>query len=165
MRTEKDLDRALEAALENDLAFGAWFLRQTRFQAVNARRVWSRSDNPWCRVTLPLANNQTGDIELVAREGETDVLVVFETQDGRRLGVHVENKLATGSFTPFQPEVYAARAQTWKRNPNYGNYDEWETVLLAPLAFYRRYTSEARKFGAFIAHESVAAYLPDFRND
>jgi hypothetical protein len=30
-----------------------------------------------------------------------DVLAVFETKDKRRLALHIENKLASGSFTPL----------------------------------------------------------------
>lgn len=77
---------------------------------------------------------------MVKREGETDVLFVFvfKSDPERRLALHIENKLASGRFTPFQPEVYAARAEHWIRNTNYCNYHEWGTVLLAPSSFRSR---------------------------
>jgi len=125
--------------------------------------AWSRSDYPWGKVKLLLPNSRTGALEMVAREGETDVLVVFESQAKRRLGVHIENKLASGSFTTFQPEVCAARADFWVRNADYGNYDDWETVLLAPTSCYQRHIAESRKFTTFVAHEDVSAHVPAFR--
>jgi hypothetical protein len=99
---------------------------------------------------------------MVAREGETDVLVVFEGPDKRRLGIHIENKVSSGTFTPHQPEVCAARADCWAHNSKYGAYDEWETVLLAPKAFYERNLAEAKKYTTFIAHEEIAAHIPAF---
>ncbi len=56
----------------------------------------------------------------------------------------------------------AARADFWLHKSDYGNYDEWETLLLAPKAFYERNTNEARKFTTFIAHEEIAAHIPAF---
>jgi hypothetical protein len=164
MSREKELDTALEEALKTDAAFCRWFLSKTKFGADYPQYVWSRSNYPWGKVRLLLPNEQTGALEMVAREGETDVLVVFESSSKRRLGMHIENKLASGSFTKYQPEVCAARADAWARNDAYGNYDSWETVLLAPMSFYQRCTAEARKFTSFIAHEDVAAHIPAFRS-
>src|ERR1017187_9167310 len=95
--------------------FRRWFVNKTKFKGDNPRWVWSRSDNPWCGVELRLPNRQIGEPEMVTRQGETDVLFVFvfEAEPGRRLALHIENKLASGRFTPFQPEVYDARAEFW----------------------------------------------------
>ena len=87
---------------------------------------------------------------------------MFETQTHKRIALHIENKLASGSFTPFQPEIYAARAAQWKGNPKYQSYEDWETVLIAPRSFYARYIDDAKKFGRFIAHEDIANYIPVF---
>ena len=165
MATEKALDQALEFALRNDEGFRKWFINKTKFKGDSPKWVWSRSDNPWCGVRLLLSNPQSGEPEMVERQGETDVLFVFvfENEPERRLALHIENKLASGRFTPFQPEVYAARAERWVRNPSYGNYDDWDTVLLAPLSFRRRHAALAQTFGTFIAHEDVADYVPSFK--
>ena len=109
MLNEKTLDPELEEALKNDAAFRQWFLGKTKKGAKYPEYVWSRSDHPWGKVKLLLPNEQTGALEMIAREGETDVLAVFENQT-KRLGIHIENKLASGHFTPYQPEVCAARA-------------------------------------------------------
>jgi len=163
MSSEKELDLTLEEALKTDAGFCRWFLSKTKTGANYSECVWSRSNYPWGKVRLLLPNSQTGALEMVAREGETDVLVVFESSSKHRLGIHIENKLASGRFTKYQPEVCAARADAWIRNVAYGNYDVWETVLLAPMSFYQTYSDEARKFTSFIAHEDVAAHIPVFR--
>jgi hypothetical protein len=164
MPTEKELDQALETALREDATFRQWFVDKTKFKGISPTCVWSRSDNPWCRVELELPNPHTGKTELVARDGETDVLFVFQSECGRRMALHIENKLASGHFTPYQPEVYEARARWWVGNTDYGNYLDWDTVLLAPLSFLSRKgaLAQAQKFGTFIAHEEIAAYVPIF---
>jgi hypothetical protein len=162
---EKALDQALEKAFKRDDAFRQWFLSKTKQGAKYSCCVWSRSNYPWAKVKVLLPNEHTGALEMVAREGETDVLAVFEEHETkRRLGIHIENKLASGHFTPFQPEVCAARADFWVRNADYGNYDEWETVLLAPVSFFQRNVADARKFTTFISHEDVAVHLSSFRD-
>jgi hypothetical protein len=40
---------------------------------------------------------------MITQEGETDVLVVFESETKRRLGIHIENKLGPGEFTQLSP--------------------------------------------------------------
>ena len=162
MPSEKELDQALDRAFKENPAFCEWFLSKLKNASAFATYAWSNANYPWGKVTLILPNPETGALEAVAREGETDVLVVFESASKRRLGIHIENKLARGSFTAHQAEVGAARAQHWCRSEKHGNYDEWQTVLLAPMAFYERNAAEARKFTTFISHEEVAAYLSVF---
>ena len=81
--------------------------------------------------------------------------------DGRVPTGH-ENKLASGHFTEYQADVYAARARYWVHKPLYGNYDDWDTLLLAPASFCERYAVEAKKFGSFVSHEEVARFVPLF---
>lgn len=162
MASEKDLDRALHDALNSDERFRSWFLSQLGGQGAYSRLTFCRSDHPWGKVRLILPNAVSGALEPVDREGETDVLAVFESASGERLGVHVENKLASGVFTPFQPEVLAARAEHWVRNPKYGDYLSWKTVLLAPSSFLARNEVVARKFMYRLAHEQVAEFVSIF---
>jgi hypothetical protein len=161
--SEKDLDRALHEALETNARFREWFVAQLRFGRGYTKLVLCRSNHPWGKVRLILPNKQTGALEPVDREGETDVLAVFEHPSGDRLGVHVENKLSSGVFTLYQPEVCAARAERWIGLKEYGAYHRWETVLLAPNAFIDRNGTESRKFISCVPHESVAAHLSVFR--
>lgn len=162
MATEKELDQALERAIADDEAFRHWFLSRTKQGAGFPNYVGSRSDHPWSKLRLILPNPDTGALEAVYREGETDVLAVFEAADGRRLGLHIENKLATGAFTPYQPEVYAARVEAWVGLERYGNYQLWETVLVAPRRFYEANLAEARKFTSYISHEDIGQRLLAF---
>lgn len=118
--------------------------------------------SPAGKVRIILPNEATGALEPIDREGETDVLAVFENPSGRRLGVHIENKLASGAFMPNQPEVCAARAAHWIGNEKYGAYHAWETVLLAPTSFLERTEAVARKFMSRTAHEQVALHVPLF---
>lgn len=162
MASEKELDQALECALRENPSFRVWFLRKTQSGSAFPNYVWSRSDYAWGKVRLILPNPVTGALEAVEREGETDVLVVLEGDSGRRLGLHIENKLGKGAFTPYQADVYAARADAWRGLEKYGNYQEWETVLVAPKAFYEGNLAEAAKFTSFVAHEELAEWLPEF---
>lgn len=86
----------------------------------------------------------------------------FVVSTKRRIALHIENKLVSGSFTHLQPELYAARAAAWKGNPKYESYEDWETVLVAPQSFYERYAKDAGKFGRFISHEELANFIPEF---
>jgi len=162
MTTEKELDRALEEALANSEAFRLWFLGKLKHVNGHTRLVLSRSDHPWCRVRLILPNAKTGALEAQVREGETDLLVVFENDAGHRLGVHIENKRASGKFTSEQPELYAARADHWIGSQPHGSYKAWETVLVAPSAFAEKNASNARKFTTFIPHEEIAQHVAEF---
>lgn len=160
--TEKNLDHALEDAFKESPSFTRWFLSRTKFKDEEAAYHWSRSDHPWGKVELTVVNTRTGDRETVVREGETDILVVFETPAKRRIALHIENKIASGSFTPLQPEVYAARAALWKGDSKYDCYEEWETVLVAPRQFFDRFKAEAEKFDKFVSHEDIAVHVPLF---
>lgn len=162
MPTEKDLDRALEKALREGPNFRAWFVNKTRFKVKNPEPVLLRSDNPWCRANIELPNPQTGELKIVARDGETDVLFVFKAEDGRILALHIENKLASGRFTPFQLQMYKARAEKWVGNQIYGTYDEWDTVLIAPMSFLKSHAAIAQEFGTILSHEEIAVHVPAF---
>ena len=159
---EKMLDKAIEQAFLNNPDFTRWFLSKTKFSKEVAAHCWCRSNNPWGRTELSIINPETGLMEKIVREGETDVLVVFETDAKRRFALHIENKLASGKFTRFQPELYAARAASWVGNEKYGNYEDFETVLIAPIAFYERCGKEAKKFDRYVSHEDISAHIPTF---
>lgn len=128
------VEAALNAILAKELAtneqFAHWFLRQTRFSGEEARCVEVRANNPWSSVRLRVSS-PTGTVEDVVRDAETDVLAIYATFDGRRLGVHIENKLAAGRFTLYQPETYRERLNQWRRHPKLGMYVEATSVLVA----------------------------------
>ena len=90
------------------------------------------------------------------------MLAVFETPDGRRLALHVENKMAGGSFTPYQPELYQARKAQWKDRDHLGRYTEATTVLVAPTSFYQKFRERAALFDSYVSHEAIAEFISDF---
>lgn len=162
LASEKELDKALHEALETNEAFRTWFVGNLFHGESFDKLVLCRSDHPWTKFRVILPDTETGALNGVDREGETDVLAVFQNSSGKRLGVHIENKLATGSFTPYQPDLYAARADHWIGNESYGCYDLWETMLLAPESFMVRNETEAKKFTSRMTHEQVSEFIPEF---
>ena len=165
MRTpskEKLLDLALERELKSSETFRSWILGRTRFAGESAVVTFLRADWPWGKVNLRVWSPITETYTTVAKEGETDLLVVFQSKERGRFALHIENKLSAGHFTDYQPDLYRSRASAWSGNPAYGDYEEWETVLVAPDSFYQRNLREARKFDRFISHTDLAAFVPEF---
>jgi hypothetical protein len=161
--TEADLDSALAHALASDEKFAAWFLSRTKFSGVKANCVLVRADNPWSVVKLTHENTETGALEQSRRECETDVLAIYETQENVRIALHIENKLASGSFTHLQPELYGERLAQWRSKAKLGMYSEATSVLVAPRAFYQRNEAAARIFESFVTHEDIAVHIEAFR--
>ncbi len=160
--TEKDLDQILDNAFRNSNAFTQWFLSKTRFSKLTARYKWSRSDHPWGQVPLKVVNPETGKEEIIVRECETDILVIFESDEGLTFALHIENKLANGKYTQYQPDLYSERAKLWMNDEKYGNYSDFETVLVAPIEFYTRTFEASQPFDKFVSYEEVALLLPEF---
>jgi len=165
MKTEFELDEALAEAFRSDSRFSAWFLAQTLFRGADARYVWGRCDNPYSRVTLTIQDGKSQEPEQLTAECETDVLVVYEAANGGRLALHIENKLASGSFTPNQPELYQARKEQWKGRSLLGNYTDAVCALVAPRVFLDRNFERAGVFDARISHEDISEYVPAFRDE
>ena len=101
-------------------------------------------------------------IEKVIRDSETDILVVFESSAKKRFALHIENKLGKGHFTQYQPEMYSERAKLWQGNKRYCEYTDYETVLIAPIEFYRRNFEDANKFDRYVSYEEISILLPIF---
>jgi len=160
--TEAALDAALGEALYKEPKFSEWFLGRTRFRGEIASCVFCRYNNPWSRVRLERRNPLSGGLEVLLSECETDVLAVYETGNGRRLALHVENKLAGGSFTRLQPELYRARLQQWKNRPKLGDYIDATSILVAPKQFFERYRAQAEIFETYVSHEELAERIPLF---
>jgi hypothetical protein len=159
---EKDLDKILDDGFKNSELFSKWFLSKTRFSKLNASYKWSRSDNPWGRFTFEVEDLSTGKKEKITRDSETDILVVFEDVNKNNIALHIENKLANGSFTQYQPEFYSKRAEVWCNNEKFGNYIDFETVLVAPIEFYTNNFEVSQHFDKFVSYEEVGILLPEF---
>ncbi len=163
MRTsEKELDHELALLLRDNPDFQKWFLGKTKFAKRLSKCVLSRSDHPWTTVTIEVTSAVTGETERIRRQGETDILVVFEDDSGKRFALHIENKIAGGRFTNHQPEGYPKRAEKWVGQEKYGNYTEWQAILVAPVEFKERFSEQAAKFNVYISHEEIAEHVPSF---
>ncbi len=160
--TEKDLDLALDAAFKESPQFVSWFLRRTKFANSGGRYHWSRSNHPWRPIKLDWINPVTGEHEVVVRESETDILVVFKAEDGSAFALHIENKKKDGKFEPLQPDMYPYRARQWLGDPKYRSYSDFQTVLVAPKEFYERNQSDVVKFDCYVPYEDIAAHIPLF---
>ena len=156
MASEKQLDQALHAELEASDDFRRWFAGRLAAGPGFTKLILCRSNHPWGKVRLIVPDPHSGALVPIEREGETDVLLVLEDAEGRRLGVHIENKQTTSKFTKLQPELYAARAEAWIGSDTHGSYTQWETVLIAPAAFISRNREEVRKFITSITYEEMA---------
>jgi hypothetical protein len=160
--TEKMLDKAIEQAFMRSKDFADWFLSRTKFAGSEAVYHWSRSDHPWCCMSIPTHDPHTGATGFRCVESETDILVVFRRPDSTRFALHIENKLASGAFTRDQPDLYAARARYMAGKIKYGDYSDFETVLIAPQKFSERWPEGCAKFDCYVSHEDISAHLPHF---
>ena len=163
MYLEKDLDSVIERAFLDSNEFVAWFLSKTKFSQLQPKPVWSRSDHPWCKISFTHIDKDTGEELQISRESETDILVVMESSIGQRFAFHIENKLAAGKFTPYQPEMYGARAKHWLNQEKYGGYSDFETILFAPLFFYKKNLVESKLFDRYISYEEASIFIPELR--
>ena len=165
MLTEKQIDPIIEKAFNDSPKFINWFLSKTKFSGSETKCVWSRSDHPWGRFTFDIKDPNTGKISEITRDSETDVLIVLEDTSGKRFAFHIENKLAQGHFTLYQPDMYKMRAESWLENEKYGNYNEFETILFAPIAFYKNNIDVAKPFDRFISYEEASIFIPELKNN
>ncbi len=132
------------------------------FKGIAAKVSWSRSDYPWARLTFPYIDPKTKIEEIITRDSETDVLVVYDSSSGERLGIHIQNKLGNGSFEPYQPEAYPFRAKKWLNNSKYGDYSDFDTILVAPKSFFAHNAERAKLFGSYLSYEDISSYISEF---
>ena len=159
---EKELDRLLDEAFKNNAQFCEWFLSKTKFSRHRGQYPWSRSNNPWSQLDYTDVDPDTGIQTITSAGCETDVFVVFHNAEPQVFALHIENKLSSGKFEPFQPERYRQRAAAWIGIAKWGSYTDSETVLVAPHRFFERNKVDATKFDRFISHEEISKFIPDF---
>jgi len=54
------------------------------------------------------------------------------------------------------------RAEKWLNQEKFGNYSDFETILIAPMEFYRRNFDAANIFDRFVSYEEISILLPEF---
>ena len=158
--------RFAEQLVEND-AFRDWVLQHTKFAARPGPKVlWEQmsarrgsSAAPWWR------NHFTERCRCFGCSGhETDILAVFEDQNGDRFAVHIEVKQPTDHFqrAKRQGERYAARATCWVSNPPRAVLPHQDacTMLICSKDKLNEFADEARWFDAVITHEEIGQRFP-----
>jgi hypothetical protein len=147
--SELELDRLFWNKISTNLEFQSWFLQQTKFAARAFDLVLDEKwHQRWYRDPI------TGE------ESETDILLLFKDRDNSdRCAIHIENKPLHGKWRPRQPENYPKRAanRTVKLR-----YVEFQTALIAPLLFIKRWPREAGLFDIRISYEDIAKFVPQF---
>ena len=158
---EADLDHAFAEALEHSVHFQSWLLGGGRFAryATRARLLHEEQANArtaklwwkhwWCR--LPDRS-----------EGETDIFAVFQSEEGLRFALHIEDKPPHGSLEMRQAASYRRRAAFKANDPGWLNYSDFEVLLLAPAAFLTAHKECLAQFDRGVPYEEVAAFVPFF---
>jgi hypothetical protein len=122
--TAREQEQAFAAKVRSSPEFVSWLLGHTKFKGSEVEQVLVRSDNPWYQ------SRKTG------RQSETDILLVFKNKNtGKNFAIHIENKRLRDKFQPDQPELYHERAADWLNVPKWGNYHDFECILIAPQVF------------------------------
>jgi hypothetical protein len=153
MSLSKDQERLVANELRMNPKFRAWFISRTRFAGLESEIVLIRDDWPWYK------SPKTGV------QSETDILAVFQPKNGLdRFALHIENKAMNDKFQPNQPELYFERGNDWVGVEKWGSYKEFTCVLTAPFAFLEKHFKIARKFDAFVSHESLVRQISEFAN-
>jgi hypothetical protein len=164
--SEDQLCHAFADQIKDSPAFVTWLLGRTKkfakFTAVDVRVLWQEQKRkrtspaaPWWRhwFRWPGCN-----CDGCVGGRETDIFVVFElVRSKERFALHIENKKSKGKFTPGQAAAYSLRAKCWANSERYLNYSDYETILVAPSAFFGEPGAE---LFTRIPYEDVAKVLP-----
>lgn len=95
-------------------------------------------------------------------ESETDLFFPFDA-DRMRFAIHIENKPKHGKLSFDQAAGYRPRAIYMAHKPQWLEYWDFETILLAPNAFLEDNLLAIRQFDRVISYEKVAEFVPLFR--
>jgi len=135
--SERDIDLLLLEEFLASEAFCAWFIEQ----ALGGSPI---------RFTKLLSAQRA----VTQTTGESDLEVVFSTQDQQSFYLLVENKIAA-SFQPNQAARYRCRGDNYLQQ---GKCNQYATVLVAP----QRYVGDARDrkgFDAWVSYEAVQEWF------
>jgi hypothetical protein len=163
--SELDLDRAFANQLASSRDFSIWVLEQTKFKPYSrmadlldkeqvTAKPRKKPENWWRHWWCKLEDGS---------ESETDIFASFQLRGTNlRFALHIEDKPSHGKFEPSQYLNYKRRATCMARQPQYMDYTDFTTVLLAPSGFIQAHRQEAACFDSCISYESVAPHIPLF---
>ena len=132
---ERDVDLLfLEEFIASD-SFRNWFLAVVGAQAQSVRLVQAAR-------SVTFSN------------GESDLELTFESDDGNRTRFLIENKIAAG-LQPRQAERYQERGESYCRR---GLCHQFRTVLIAPAGYFGE-DRDRKGFDAVLSYEAICDQL------
>jgi hypothetical protein len=166
MISELELDLAFAHKLTSSMEFCTFVLELTKFKDQTGNLILlneeqakakprKKPDNWWRHWWCRLEDGS---------ESETDIFVVFGFRDSeRRVALHIEDKPPHGKFTQNQYLNYQRRAKFMANKSQFMNYSDFSTILLAPKRFFEENSDKVQHFDTLISYESVAQFIPLFR--
>lgn len=156
---EVELDHAFAEHLECAPEFQHWLLSKTRFrrfagdaELLASEQAAARSAKHWWKHWWTRLTDGT--------ESETDIFAVFETSAGGRFALHIENKPPHGKLLIKQAADYRRRAIQMAGQARFLQYDDFATILLAPLTFIQRNAEATAQFDTLLSYEELADFIP-----
>jgi hypothetical protein len=146
---ELSLDHCFKQQLDTSVAFQEWIIGQTKFKdrhlELVIEKIWHQR---WYRDPV------------TKKDSETDIFLVFRDKDsGQRVALHIENKIASSLWQPYQAENYKIRGEA--RKSSY-DYVDFQTVLMAPQSFIDAWAPQVAHFDVVITHEALSKFVPEF---
>ncbi len=133
---ERDVDLLLLEEFVASRAFQNWFLTTVTEQGLHAKRL------------VHAARSAT------LSNGESDLELTFESQDGRGKRLLIENKISAG-LQPRQAERYRERGRSYVRR---GDCQEFCTVLIAPSKYLGK-GGDKKGFDVTLSYEAIRDHL------
>jgi hypothetical protein len=164
MGKEDQLCLAFANKLASSSEFCSWLVGHTKFsrykddlRLLNNEQFSLRKSAYWWR-------HWWCEIPGEKIQSETDIFAAFETTDGLRFALHIENKITNSVFTANQGANYAIRAAHMLTDGNAGKLkcSDFDTVLISPTSFTNRFKQESDKFGRIISYDEIAKFIPEF---
>ncbi len=161
--TEDQLSRRFAQEIVASPSFVDWVLGATKFAAYKSRvrvlHAEQLSRGPrkewWRHWWLKMPDGE---------ERETDIFILLEATDtGKRFALNIENKPEGASFQEGQAESYGKMAACMMAKYTDLNYDDCETILIAPREFASANKEKCKLFGCCIPYEGIAVFIPEFR--
>lgn len=88
-------------------------------------------------------------------DGETDLLFVFQSEEGQRVALLIENKI-NAVAQPRQPERYRERGTKGVAD---GYWDAFQTVMVAPRRYLEGPGGLAARYDAALAYEEILSFF------
>jgi hypothetical protein len=162
--SEDDLCRSFAEKVADSQDFKNWILSRTKFAG---RRFSSRLLKQEQALARPRVlpdrwwRHWFWRITELGKEHETDILLWFADEEGRRFILHVELKLG-GKLSAGQAASYAPRGRHVMNHERRLPHQDFATVFVAPTKTILASGKDAALFDAVISLEEIAVFIEDF---